>query len=92
MARARHSTIKCIAEVFYTRTPNKNKLNQSNRIGIQLHKISSDISQSPAKTTMKLSVSFFAFASVWRFGHGQEQELTYLHGSGSDAEATASKV
>ena len=40
---------------------------------------------------MKLSFSFFAFASVWRSVHGQEQESTYLRGSGSDAEATASK-
>ncbi len=40
---------------------------------------------------MKLSFSFFSFASVWRSVHGQEQESTYLHGSGSDAEATASK-
>jgi trypsin len=28
---------------------------------------------------------------VWHSVHGQEQESTYLHGSGSDAEATASK-
>jgi hypothetical protein len=28
---------------------------------------------------------------VWHSVHGQEQELIYLRGNGSDAEATASK-
>jgi hypothetical protein len=35
---------------------------------------------------MKLSVSFFAFASVWHSVHGQEQ-LTFLRGRGAEAEA-----
>ena len=40
---------------------------------------------------MKLSVSFFAFASVWHSVHGQEQESPFLRGSGSDAGAAASE-
>ena len=39
---------------------------------------------------MKLSASFFALASVWRSAHGQEQESTFLRGSGSDAGAAGS--
>jgi len=35
---------------------------------------------------MKLSVSFFAFASVWHSVHGQEQS-TFLRGRGAEVEA-----
>lgn len=40
---------------------------------------------------MKLSVSYIALASLWRSVNGQEQESTFLRGSGSYAEAASSK-